>query len=46
MKRRVEMYQWEEERRNREYKEPDGSITTETEYSYRKLLNYFLLSAR
>ena len=38
LKRRVEMYQWEEERRNREFKEPDGSITTETEFSYRMLL--------
>ena len=36
LKRRVEMYQWVEERREREHKEPDGSITTETEFSYRK----------
>ena len=35
LRRRVEMYQWEEERENREFKEPDGSITTETKYSYR-----------
>ena len=31
----MEMYQWEEERETREFKEPDGSITTETKYSYR-----------
>ena len=37
LKRHVEMYQWEEERRSREFKEPDGSITTETEFSYRML---------
>ena len=36
LKRHVEMFQWMEERREREYKEPDGSITTETEFSYRK----------
>ena len=38
LKRHIEMYQWEEERRKREFKEPDGSITTETEYSYRMFL--------
>ena len=37
LKRHIEMYQWEEERRSREFKEPDGSITTETEFSYRML---------
>ena len=36
LRRHVEMFQWLEERRQREYKEPDGSITTETEYSYRE----------
>ena len=39
MKRRVEMYQWEEERQSREHREPDGSITTETQYSYRKYMH-------
>jgi hypothetical protein len=34
LRRRVEMYQWEEEKQTREFKEPDGSITTETKYSY------------
>ena len=32
--RKVEMYQWVEETRTREFKEPDGTIRKETEYSY------------
>ncbi|KAL5518301.1 hypothetical protein EMCRGX_G004008 [Ephydatia muelleri] len=32
--RKVEMYQWVEETRTREFKERDGTIRKETEYSY------------
>ena len=34
LKRKVEMYQWTEESRTEEHKEPDGTIRTETHYSY------------
>lgn len=33
------MYQWVEETRTKEYKEPDGSVRTETHYSYSKLVS-------
>ena len=37
LRRRVEMYQWVEESRTVEHKEHDGSIHTETHYSYCEL---------
>lgn len=34
LRRRVEMYQWVEESQTEEHHERDGSVRTETHYSY------------
>jgi len=34
LRRKVEMYQWIEETETREFKEPDGTVRTETHYTY------------